>query len=91
MTGRSWISEVQNQSDSTSDDLQLPKKTIPRGPKQDPPGSFSGDFRICKLEKTVASGEGKKSILQDSVKCVLYLRSEVKLDTMVIVLRDIIQ
>ena len=36
--GRSWISEVQNQSESNSDDLQLPEKhTTPRGPKQDPP------------------------------------------------------
>jgi len=37
--GRSWISEVQNQSESNYDDLQLPEKqTTPRGPKQDPPG-----------------------------------------------------
>ena len=37
--GRSWISEVQNQSESNSDDLQLPEKqTTPRGPKQDLPG-----------------------------------------------------
>jgi hypothetical protein len=34
--GRSWISEVQNRSESNSDDLQLPQKeTTPRGPKQD--------------------------------------------------------
>jgi hypothetical protein len=31
-----------------------------RWPKQDPPGSFSGDFRIHKLEKTISGGEGKK-------------------------------
>jgi len=32
--GRPWISEVQNQSESSSDDLQLPQKE----PKQDLPG-----------------------------------------------------
>jgi len=59
--GRSWISEVQNQSECNSDDLQLPEKqTTPRGPKQDPPGRLSGDFRIHKLEKNVGGGEGKR-------------------------------
>jgi len=42
--GKSWMSEVQNRSESSSDDLQLPKK----GPKQDLPGRFFGDFRIHK-------------------------------------------
>ena len=83
--GRSWVSEVQNQSESSSNDLQLPEKqTTPRGPKQDPPGRLSGDFRIHKLEKIVAGGEGKsRSILQGSVKYVLPIRSKVKLDTFV--------
>ena len=59
--GRSWISEVQDQSESNSDDLQLPEKqTTPRGPKQDPPRRLSSDFRIHKLEKTVGGGEGKR-------------------------------
>jgi len=59
--GRSWISEVQNCSECNSDDLQLPEKqTTPRGPKQDPPGRLSGDFRIHKLEKIVGGGEGKR-------------------------------
>ena len=50
--GRSWISEVQNRSESNSDDLQLPEKqTTPRGPKQDLQGRSSGVFRIHKLEK----------------------------------------
>jgi len=31
-----------------------------RGPKQDPPGSLSSDFRIHKLEKIVGGGERKK-------------------------------
>jgi len=61
--GRSWISEIQNRSESSSDDLQLPEKqTTPRGPKQDPPGRLSGNFRICKLEKIVGGGEGKKEV-----------------------------
>jgi len=59
--GRSWISEVQNCSESNSDDLQLPEKqTTPRGPKQDPPGRLSSDFRIDKLKKIVGGGEGKR-------------------------------
>ena len=59
--GRSWMLEVQNRSESNSDDLQLPEKqTTPRGPKQNPPGRLSGDFRIPKLEKGFGSGEGKK-------------------------------
>jgi hypothetical protein len=70
--------------ESSSDDLQLPEKQTPRGPKQDLPGRLSGDFRINKLEKIVADGEGKKrSILQVSVKCVLHIRSKVKLDIFV--------
>jgi len=43
----------------------------------------SGDFRLHKLEEIVAGGEGKRSNLQDSIKCVMYIRSEVKLDTFV--------
>jgi len=59
--GRSGISEVPNQSESNSDDLQLPEKqTTPRVSKQDPPGRLSGDFRIHKLEKIVAGREGKR-------------------------------
>ena len=54
-----------------------------RGPKQDPPGRLSGDFRIHKLEKIVVMGREKRSILQDSVKCVLHIRTEVQLETFV--------
>jgi hypothetical protein len=39
--GRSWISEVPNQSKSGSDNSQLPEKQTPWGPKQDPPGRDS--------------------------------------------------
>jgi len=54
-----------------------------RGPKQYLPGRLCGDFRIHKLEKIFGGGEGKRSILQDSVNCVLHIRSEVKLETFV--------
>jgi hypothetical protein len=61
---RSWISEVQITAKSNSDDLQMPKKqTTQRGPKLDPPGRLSGDFKTHKLEKIVAGGKGKKSTL----------------------------
>jgi len=59
------------------------KQTTPRGLKQDPPGRLSSDFRIHKLEKLLVVGREKRSILQDRVKCVLHIRSEVKLDTYV--------
>jgi hypothetical protein len=48
--GRSWVSEVQDRSESKSNDLQLPEKqTTPKGPKKDPPGRLPSDFRIYKL------------------------------------------
>jgi hypothetical protein len=82
--GRSWISEIQSRSESNSDDVQLPEKqTTPKGPKQDPPGRLSIDFRVHKLEKILLVVREKQSILQDSVKCVLHIRSEVKLETFV--------
>jgi hypothetical protein len=37
-------------------------KRQPRGPKQDPPGRLSSDFRIHKLEKIVGGVEGKKEV-----------------------------
>jgi hypothetical protein len=59
--GRSWISDVQNLSESNSDDLKLPEKeTSPRGAKQDTLGRLFGDFRIHKLEKIVGGWEGKR-------------------------------
>jgi len=61
--GRSWISEVQDRSESNSDDLQLPEKqTTPRGPKQNPPCRLSGDFSIHKLEKNCWWWKGKKEV-----------------------------
>jgi hypothetical protein len=35
------------------------------------------------LKKLLVVGREKENILQDSVKCVLHIRSEVKLDTLV--------
>jgi len=59
--GRLWISEIQNRSEPSSDELQLPERqTAPRGPEQDLPGRLTGDFRIHKLEKIVGGGEGKR-------------------------------
>ena len=59
--GSSWISEVHNRSESSSDDLQLPEKqATPRGPKQDTPGRLSSDFRRHKLEKIVRGAAPKK-------------------------------
>jgi hypothetical protein len=82
--GRSWISEVQNGSENSSDELHLPgKQTTPRGSKKDPPGKLSRDFRIQEHEKMCVGGRERRRILQDSVKCVLHVRSEVKLETFV--------
>ena len=53
------------------------------GAETEPARQTLGDFRIQKLEKTVAGGKGKMKYQQDSVKCMLHIRSEVKLDTFV--------
>jgi hypothetical protein len=50
-----------------------------REPKRNLAGRLSGDFRINLL----VVRRDKRSILHDSVKCVLYIRSEVKLETFV--------
>jgi hypothetical protein len=64
----SWISEVQITAKSNCDDLQMPKtQTTPIGPKLDPSGRLSGDFRTHKLEKIVAGGEGKKKVPSQTV------------------------
>ena len=69
---RSWITEVQDRSESKSNDLQLPEKqTTPRGPKQDPPGRLSSDFKIHKLEKKIlVVGRGKKEVFYKTVYTV---------------------
>jgi hypothetical protein len=57
--GRSWISVVQNQSESSSDDLQLPEKQTPRSLNRTHQADC-GDFRLHKFVKMFADGEGKK-------------------------------
>ena len=70
--GRSWITEVQNRSESNFDDLQLSEKQTPWGPKHDPWGRISGNFRIRKLEKLLLVGREKRSILQGIVVCAAH-------------------
>jgi hypothetical protein len=72
--GRSLISEAQNRSESSSDNLQLPQKqSMQRGPKQDPPGRLSDDFRIHKLEKNCWWWGGKKrSLLKECKLCAAH-------------------
>jgi hypothetical protein len=76
------------------------KQKTPRGPKKDPPGTLR-EFQDTDLKKCLLVGRETRNILQDSVKCVLHIRSEVKLETFVnsaffrftkgLVLRDTIQ
>ena len=68
---------------SNSDDLQMPEKQTLRGPKLDPPGRLSGDFRTHKLEKIVAGGKGKKKYPVKQCKVLLHIRREVQQDTFV--------
>jgi len=59
--GRKVLDIRSPESESSSDELQLPEnQTTPRGPKQDPLGRLFGDFRRHKLEKLVGGGEGKR-------------------------------
>jgi hypothetical protein len=83
--GRSWISGVQDRSESNSGDLQLPEKqTTPKGPKKGPPGRLSNEFRLQKLNKILVVGREKRIVLQeDSVNCVLHIRSKVKVETFI--------
>jgi hypothetical protein len=80
---RSRTSDVQDRSESNSDDLQLPEKqTPPKGPKKDPPDSpVISEYTNWK--KLLVVGREKRSILKDSVKCALHIRREVKLETFI--------
>ena len=70
--------------ESSSDELQLPEKQLAqRGPKWDTPGRHSRDFSTHKLGKLLLVGRARRSILPESVKCVLHIRCKVKLDTYV--------
>jgi len=76
VVGLSWISEVQDTIESSSDELQLPEKqTTPRGPKQFLPGRLSGGFQNTQTGKIVAGGKGIKKYAAQQWKCVLHIRS----------------
>jgi len=67
--GRSWISEVQNQSESSSYDIQLPEKqqhqrSLNKTCQADSPGISE----YTNFKKLLVRGRVKRSILQDSVK-----------------------
>jgi hypothetical protein len=59
--------------------------TNTKGPKQYPPGRLFRELSKHELDEIIADGEGRarRSILQDSIKDVQHIRSEVKLDTFV--------
>jgi hypothetical protein len=62
----------------------MPKKqTTPTGPKLDPPGRLSGDFRTHTLEKIVAGGKGKKKYPLRQCKVCAAHKREVQQDTFV--------
>jgi len=82
--GRPWISEVQNQSESIlmTFNRQRSKQhqgSLNRIHQADCPG-FS---KYTDLKKLFLVEREKRNMMQDSVKCVLYIQSEVKLDTFV--------
>jgi hypothetical protein len=81
--GRSWISEVQNRSESSPDDLQLPEEQTSRGLNRTHQADSLGISYYTNLKKCLLMGREKRSILQDSVKCVLHIRSEAKVHTFV--------
>ena len=79
--GRSWISEVQNQSEFNSD-CQRSKQH-----QGDPNRTRQADCLVISeytnWKNLLVVGREKGSILQDHVKCVLHIRSKVKLGTFV--------
>ena len=71
--GRSWISEVQNGSESNSDDLQLPQKeTTPRGPKQDHQADSPVISEYKNLKKYLVVGRKKVSCKTVESVCCTY-------------------
>jgi hypothetical protein len=57
----SWISDVQNPNESSSDVFQRPEnQPTPRGPKQDTPGRLAGEFSKHKLDKKFCWWEGQE-------------------------------
>jgi hypothetical protein len=67
--GISWISEVQNRSETSSDELRsLKKQQTPKGPEQDSRQIVKG-FSRCKLGKIDVVGRGG-NVMPDSIKCM---------------------
>jgi hypothetical protein len=82
--GKSWIMEIHNRSKSSSDDLQLPEKqTTPRGLNRTRQADSLEISGYTNVKKCLLVGRETSRILQDSIKCVLHVRSEVKLETFV--------
>ena len=54
------------------------KQTTARGPKQDPLSNSPVISEYTNLKNSLVVGREKRSILHDSVKCVLNIRSKVK-------------
>jgi len=81
--GRSWISEVQNQSEFNSDGLRQRSKQYQGGLNRTRQADSLVISEHTNLKKLLVVGREKGSIQQDSVKCVLHIGSEVKLDTFV--------
>jgi hypothetical protein len=68
---RSWISEVQNQSESSPDGLQLPEKqSTQRGLNRTRLADCPVISEYTNLKKILVVERKKSSILQDIVKCV---------------------
>jgi hypothetical protein len=56
----SWISDVENPIESSSDVFQRPdNQPTPEGPKQETPHRLAGEFSKHKLDKIFAGGKGK--------------------------------
>jgi hypothetical protein len=70
-------------ADSNSDDdnaVASEKRPTPRGPAEDPPARLSGNFSKHKLQKIVASGQGRKKypVTQHTVCSAHQKRSETR-------------
>jgi hypothetical protein len=82
--GRSWVSEVQNKTGQVLMTFNYQRSTQHRGGlKRTCQADSPGISEYTNWKKLLLLGRGKRTILQDSVKCVLHFRSEVKLDTSV--------
>jgi len=82
--GRSWISEDQNRVSPILMTFNCQRSKQHQGGLN---RTFQADSPVISeytnLKKLLVVGREKRRILQDSVKCMLHIRSEVKLDTFV--------